>query len=277
MTSYVHYNGKIYPSGTPLVEAGNRGLRYGDGLFETFRCVNGQIERADWHFERLFSGLKLLAFDIPVHFTPAWLATAVTALCTRNQHPIARVRINLFRGNGGLYDAESHHPHFIIESWPLPGASFELNQNGLVTGIFPDARKAMDSFSHCKHNNYLAYTMAALFAKKQQWNDAFVLNAADRVCDATIANVFIVKDNNVFTCPLTEGCVAGIMRRFLIQNLPAAGIIVTQKPVTTTDLLNADEVFLTNAIKGIRWVRQCGGAVYTNHLTMTIFNNLLRK
>jgi len=271
------YDGHFYNSSTPLVGAANRGLRYGDGLFETILYSDGGLHFMDWHFERLFNGLALLAFEIPPHFTPNALAEQAEHLCKKNGHTSARIRINVFRGNGGLYDSENHNPHCIIETWQLPRAGFELNENGLVTGIYPNARKAMDRFSNCKHNNYLPYAMAALHAKKQQWNDAFLLNAAGRVCDATIANVFIVKDGAVYTPPLEEGCVAGIMRRFILENLPAHGFSVSEKPITAEDLMAADEIFITNAIRGMRWVSRCGDSVYNNLLSSTIFASLLKK
>ena len=277
MSDFLLYNGSFHKNGTPLVGADNRGLRYGDGLFETLRCIDGKIHLADWHIERLFHGLKLLEFELPANFTPDYITGQVAALCQKNQHIIARVRITIFRGNGGLYDAENHFPSYIIQSWHLPEADFQLNENGLVTGIYPDAQKTMDAFSHLKSNNYLPYTMAALYAKKQKWNDAFLLNVAGRVCDATIANIFIIKNAIISTCPLQEGCVAGIMRRFLLAYLPASGLSWQEKRITVEDLLAADEVFLTNTIKGIRWVSRCGESSYSNHLTKVIFDKLLKK
>ena len=277
MTDYVRYNGRFYKNGEPLVTADNRGLRYGDGLFETLKFSAGALLLQDWHFERLFRGLALLQFECPALFTPGWLASEVAAVCRKNKHPTARVRINIFRGNGGLYDPENHFPHCIIQSWALPATGFELNENGLMAGIYTDAKKPMDAFSHLKSNNYLPYTMAALHAKKQQWNEAFLLNAAGRVCDASIANVFIIKKDTIITPPLEEGCVAGIMRRYLLENLPLHGFAVQQAPISTGDLLAASEVFVTNAVRGMRWVRECGPASYTRQRTMQIFHQLLKK
>jgi len=277
MSDYLLYNGNFWNSSEPLVTADNRGLKYGDGLFETLRVTGKKIHLADWHFERLFTGLQLLEFELPAYFTPVHLARQVTALCKRNNHPVARIRITIIRGGGGLYDPEDHFPNCIIQSWSLPEDGFQLNANGLVTGIYRGAQKTMDKFSNCKSNNYLPYAMAALYAKKQQWNDAFLLNTGERVCDATIANIFIIKDETIYTCPLQEGCVAGIMRRFLLENLPANGFSLQEKKITVEDLLAADEVFLTNTIKGIRWVGHCDGSSYGNRLTKIIFDKLLKK
>jgi branched-chain amino acid aminotransferase len=277
MSDYLLYNGSLCKSNEPLITADNRGLRYGDGLFETLMVTGGTIRFKDWHFERLFNGLKLLAFELPAHFTPQYIADQIMALCKKNRHGTARIRINIVRGNGGLYDPENHFPNCIIQSWALPNEGFQLNENGLVTGIYDAAKKTMDSFCNIKSNNYLSYTMGALYAKKHQWNDAFILNTAGRICDATIANVFIIKNEILYTCPLYEGGVAGIMRRYLLANLATNGFTVKEEPITVEDLLAADEVFLTNAIKGIRWVSHCGEIVYKNRVTTSIYKKLLKN
>jgi branched-chain amino acid aminotransferase len=276
MSDFLLYNGSFYNSTEPIITADNRGLRYGDGLFETFKTTGETIHFMDWHFERLFTGLKLLQFEIPAYFTPSYLAGLVNSLCAKNGHYTARIRINIIRGNGGLYDPENHFPNCIIQSWPLPDAGFALNQNGLVAGIYEDAKKPMDAFSNIKSNSYLPYTMAALYAKKQLWNDAFILNTADRICDTSIANVFIIKNEILYTCPLNEGCVAGIMRRYLLERLPVLGFTVRETEISVANLQSADEVFLTNAIKGIRWVSHCETTVYTNHFTTSIFKKLFK-
>ena len=120
------------------------------------------------------------------------------------------------------------------------------------SGIYTAAKRVLTRISHLKSNNYLTYAMAALHAKKQQWNEAFVLNT-ERVCDATIANIFIIKNEVIYTPSLKEGCVAGIMRRFLLENLPLHGFRTTaEASITPEDLLAADEVFVSNAVRGLR-------------------------
>src|ERR1700730_805231 len=115
------YNDKFYPADTPVISSGNRSLRYGDGLFETMKIVNGKIINKDFHFERLFNGVVLLQFDIPKNFTSAFLEKKIDELVKKNQHSAsARVRLMIFRGDGGIFDPENLHPNYIIESWPLP-------------------------------------------------------------------------------------------------------------------------------------------------------------
>lgn len=227
--------------------------------------------------ERLFRGLQLLYFDLPSYFTASWIIKQVTNLCDKNQHSVARVRLTLFRGDGGVFDTENHFPNCIIQTWPLLKPGFELNENGLVVGIYNDAQKSPDIFSNIKTNNYLPYLLAAVEAKKQRWNEALVLNTRQKICDAITANVFIVKKNIVYTPPLTEGCIAGTIRRFLLEQMPVAGFDTRETALTINDIHEADEIFLTNAIQGIRWVQRCGNTGYGKGLTTTIYNKLLSK
>ena len=84
MSDYLLYNGHFHKNSDPLITANNRGLRYGDGLFETIKWVNGTIQLGPWHFERLFNGLQLLQFELPAYFTAQWLTGQVETLCKKN-------------------------------------------------------------------------------------------------------------------------------------------------------------------------------------------------
>jgi branched-chain amino acid aminotransferase len=272
---YFNYNGKIHPEGTPVIGVDNRGLRYGDGLFETIKMINGKLLFEDDHFARLWKGLKALEFDVPKNLTVDFLQKEITALAQKNGHAnAARIRLNIVRGDGGLYDAKNHLPNYIIQSWPLAPSNGEWNSNGLVLGIYEASKKSCDLLSNLKHNNYLPYVLAALKAKSQKWNDAIVLNTNGRICDTTIANIFIVKDGAVFTPSLQEGCVAGVMRRVVIQQVLKSGIDLIEKEISISELLAADEVFLTNSIYNIRWVQGIGDITFKNSLTYTIFSSL---
>jgi branched-chain amino acid aminotransferase len=275
MTSFIHFNGNIFPAEQALTGAGNRGLRYGDGLFETMRVVNGRIALPDLHVERLLGGMAVLQFDLPAFFTAAHLSEAILVLCKKMKIEAgARVRLNVFRGNGGLYDPENHHPNIVIEAWPLELPT-RLHENGLVIDIYTEARKHPDILANLKTNNYLPYILAALYAKNNRLNDCLLLNSAGRICDATIANVFWVKDGKLFTPPLSEGGVAGVMRKYLLDQVK--GDYAVQEALLTPETLAlADEVFLTNAIQGIRWVREWKNKVYTNVVANEIFQQYVK-
>jgi len=186
----------------------------------------------------------------------AHLKEKIRQLCKRNEcEKLARVRLSFFRGNGGLYD-EAGSLQYIIECWLLNESVNKLNENGLVIDIFPDARKSCDIFSNLKSANFLLYVMAAIFAKENKLNDCLVLNTHGNIADSTIANIFLIKNGIVTTPALSEGCINGVMRKYLLGKLQITNYQVHEAIVTINDLETADEIFLTNSIKNIRWVKQ---------------------
>jgi branched-chain amino acid aminotransferase len=275
-TTYINYNGKIISDHQNIISADNRSFRYGEGCFETIKVINGKIVLHHLHTERLFTTLGLLQFKISKHFTPAYIESEILQLVAKNKHnKAARVRLTLHRGNGGLYDVLTHAPQFIIQSWELAPEKSMFNENGLDIDFFADGRKAVDKFSSVKSNNYLVYAMAALWAKKHKLNDAVVLNTNDTVADTTIANLFIVDKGVIKTPSLQQGCVQGVMRHYLIQQLKNNGYTVQETNITTNDVLQAGEVFLTNAIVGMRWVKQCGSSNYTNSVSKNLYHQFI--
>ncbi|MEO5783480.1 MAG: aminotransferase class IV [Ginsengibacter sp.] len=263
MSIFFTCNDKIYKEGTSVITPDNRALRYGDGLFETIKTIKGKIQLRDYHFERLFAGMEMLQFTTPKHFTAKYLVDKIAELCKKNQHnSFARVRLMVFRGDGGLYDAENV-PNYIIQCWSIEQEK-ELNSNGLIIDVYQHAKKHCDKFANIKSNNFLPYVMAALHAKKLKVNDCIVLNNFERIADTTVANIFIIKDDVIYTPPLSEGCVAGVTRRLIIEKF-SSDFKIIEKQFSIEELQNADEVFLTNSIKGIRWVRQFRNTIYSNY------------
>ncbi|HEY5465178.1 MAG TPA: aminotransferase class IV [Hanamia sp.] len=271
------YNGRFFRVGDPVISAGNRSLRYGDGLFETMRMHNGKIINVDFHFERLFSGMKILQIEAPKLFSKEFLLTTVNGLLRKNSHlENARIRLMVFRnGSGGIFDSENNSPDYIIETYPLQ-EKIELNENGLTVNVFADAKKSCDQFSNLKSNNYLPSVMAGLFAQKNKLDDAIILNTFGRVCESAIANIFIIKDT-IYTPPLSEGCVAGVMRRWMLEKISLKNYIVIEKNLSIDDLLEADEFFLTNSIHPVRWVGIFREKIYGNERVKEIFEYVLKN
>ena len=275
--NYINFNGKVVLENEPIVTAQNRGLRYGDGIFETIKLKNGKLILVDEHLERLWKGMLELKFSIGKFFTKEKLVEEIIALAKKNKLQDARVRLTIVRGDGGIYDAKNHNPNYIIEAISLPEGNGELNSNGLQLCYFEDAKKAIDNFSNLKTNNYLPYFMGALFAKENQCNDAIIFNSEGNICDTTIANIFFIKNEIVYTPALTQGCVAGVMRNWLITKIQALGFTVNETIVTKNDLLSADEVFLSNSIYNIRWVKNIEETFFKNDLVFQIVNDLQIK
>lgn len=273
---FISFNGKISAADQPVLLASNRGYRYGDGLFETLRLENGTILLKDLHFKRLMMGLQLLKFELPKLFSPGKLADEILQLAEKNQvRELGRVRLSVFRGNGGLYDAD-RGLQYLLECWPLPESFNHLNENGLVIDVFPDARKQVDAFSGLKSANFLPYNLAAIYAKEQKLNDCLLLNTQGTIADSTIANLFVVKDDRFISPGPEQGAVDGVMRKYLLGRLRSEGYTVEEGAVSMEDLVTATEVFLTNAIHGIKWVRQFRGGYYTNQQAMEIYSRFIK-
>ena len=265
---YININGKISSIDNVHLPVDNGAFRYGYGLFETMLIQNGAIQHKDNHLIRLFAGIHVLQLESPGHLKPEWLADQVLLTVKRNNaETLCRVRLQLFAGSGGLYGPEIAKTGFIIECFELDERILQLNENGLVAGIAEGLNKSIDSLSNLKTCNALLYAIAARQARNNKWNDALIRNTTGNIIESTIGNIFWVKRGIVHTPPLSEGCIAGVMRQYISAQLPDA----VAKTLTVTELMDADEVFLTNSIRRIKWIGSIDGKRYTNSQTKLIF------
>jgi branched-chain amino acid aminotransferase len=275
MKLYYNHNGKLFEVSENAISISNHSYRYGDGIFETIKLVNGNIPLANYHFERLFESMNLLGFKIPGLFTKEKLRDEIMMLAKKNNcSDLARVRVAVNRGGGGVNDCDNKL-QYTIECIAADESINSLNVNGFIIDFFPDAIKSCDKFSNLKSSSYLNYVMAARYAKENKWNDVFIFNQHNRICETSIANLFWVKDEIIFTPPLSEGCVAGVMRQFLIEKIPRTSHQIMEKPCEMGDIEKAEEIFLTNAVYGMRWVKQMGNNSYSNIRVMEIYKSII--
>jgi branched-chain amino acid aminotransferase len=203
--------------------------------------------------------MRLLRYEFPKDFSVENLTTEIVSLCGRNGvSSLARVRLSVIPTT------------YVIECWPLERSMTTLNENGLKLGIYPGGRKKCDELSNLKSSGDLIYINAAAYAEHQGWDDGLVMNEKGNIADSSISNLFIIKDGQIITPPLSEGCVSGVMRRFIMSRTS-----ILEEPVDPDKLLTADEVFLTNAIRGIRWVKNFGNKTYSNQLTNEIYRQCM--
>ena len=267
---YVNINGKLLPGGEAALPLHSSAFRYGHGLFETMLVRDGVIQLAKLHWQRLEEGMKALGLSFPKHLAIQKLEEHVLQTVAKNNlQSLCRVRLQVHTVSDGLYD-ELDPAQYLIECYPLQESIIALNENGLVVSTYEDARKSPDAVSAYKTTNALVYALAAQTAKQAKWNDALILNTGGNIIETTIANIFWVKEGNIYTPPVTEGCVAGIMRQHLTTILSAKGYEITEQPLSKEILADADEVFLTNAIRGIKWVRQWENNTYSSAMVQKI-------
>jgi branched-chain amino acid aminotransferase len=265
--NYVCFNGKIVSADRTLFGAQNRSFKYGDGVFETIKVCNRRIPLAELHFERLFLSLKLL--KIVASFNSAQLSEEIIGLCEKNNCPeLARVRLAVYRN-------EDHSAGYVMEALPLSSEINLLNKSGYTIDIYPYARKSKDAFANLKTANFLPYVLAGIHAQENQLDDCIVLNSDNDICDTSKANIFLVKDKEIFTPALHQGCVNGVMRRFLIDGLKRLDFTIYQQTIQEEDLFHAEELFLTNAVFGMRWVKSFREKKFTDTITAEIYRQLV--
>jgi branched-chain amino acid aminotransferase len=263
---HVCFNGKYYPAAEPLLTAQNRSFKYGDGLFETMKIHKGQILFYAHHFDRLLKGLRLLEMDFS--FQADEMQEYILGLCLKNGcHDSARVRLAVFR-------TEENKTGWLIEAVPLAPGVNRWNEEGYSVEIYPLVRKSADAFSNLKSANFLPYVLAGLYAKEKELDDSLVLNTEGNICDSSKANIFLLKVNEFITPALHQGCINGITRRFLVDELKKMNYPVHQKEVTEEDLMEADEVFLTNAVFHMRWIKKIKNRTYGSEGTKKIYDKL---
>lgn len=268
------YNGKFVSNGTPVISPDNFGFRYGDGLFETMLAHHKTIRLRDYHFDRLFKGMSLLGFSWPSHFNPAFLESEIMHLIGQYpQREYNRIRLTIFRREAGVEEASV--PDYIIQCFEIGEEYRGLNKKGLTLGICTsEFRKNNDALANLKSNNFLPYILASGYGKGRGWDDCLLLNPHERIADSTIANIFMIKDNTIFTPSLQEGPVAGTMRRHLLMQLPTLGFTVVEKGISREEMLSADELFLTNALFGLRWVGTFEDRVYEAKQVSFIYSKI---
>jgi branched-chain amino acid aminotransferase len=263
--NFILLNGKQLPAHEPLLDASNKAFKYGDGLFETIRVVNGKIPLSVFHFNRLFRGMETIKISRG-KLEEEYLSESILDLCKANDClSQARVRLQVFR-------IENDQAGFVIEALPLPGSSKGWNEKSYKIDVFTGAAKSTDKLANLKSCNFLPYVMADIFAKENLLDDAILLNTKGMIADTSRANVFLIKDGNLYTPSLTEGGVDGVMRAWLIKNL---GQEVIQDSLGIEDLFLASEVFLTNAVFGIRSVGSFQKYSYSSTQSRMIYSELI--
>jgi branched-chain amino acid aminotransferase len=276
MSLYYSLDKKIFAENELSIHPDNRSFRYGEGLFETIRFHKGEMPLWDLHWKRLSESLPKLYFELPLHFNEAELKEEIFRVAKRNHClDAARVRITFFKGEGGIWERPSSPFHLLVQCWSLVKKEFNMNENGLDIGLFEAGRKSCDSFSNLKTNNYLLYALAAQYAKAEKLNECLVLNQHGRVCDATIANVFFSKDGIIHTPQLGEGCINGVMRRYLLGQLRNGGFQVKEGAYLPDEIAAADEIFLSNAMYGLRWVKLWGDRTYQFQQSSSLFHRFI--
>lgn len=245
----VFVNGAFLPSNRATISVFDRGLTYGDGLFETIRAYNGRPFALDRHISRLRRGLDELA--IPFTTETAFEET-ITKLLKLNHldSSDAYIRITVTRGadHGGLLPSEEIEPTIIIVAKRVDTSKIELWQRKGISVSFIEGY--LPPLPHMKTLNYLPSLMAKMEAVRRGADEGlFVRNGL--ITEGTTSNIFTVKDGILSTPPADGAILPGITREIILELAKSNGIACRESPLTVTEFLESDEAFMSNAIAEI--------------------------
>ncbi|PWL39121.1 aminotransferase class IV [Flagellimonas aquimarina] len=276
----VNFNGKLFSEQTDIFSYGNRGLKYGDALFETVRCVNGTIFFWEDHYFRLMASMRILRMEIPMEFTLEFLEEEILKTVTENglETKPTRVRLTVFRNEGGLYWPTINEVSFVIEVNSLESPFYLIQEESYEVELFKDYFVNKDMLSNLKTTNKILNVVASVYAKENGYDNCLLINNDKQVVEVINGNLFLVTENIIKTPPLSDGCLNGIIRQKLIEVIKSLeGYQLLEESISPFELQKADELFITNSIQGIRPIYKYRKKMYTNTVAKSLLGKLNAK
>lgn len=275
----INYNGTLLPSDQELFKPGNRGYLYADRLFESIRYERGRLLFWEDHYFRLMGGACILRMDIPIHLNMDFLKEEIqkTIEAFGLSSKSARIRLSIHRIDGGFYLPKDKSFQYLIEVFESTSDMYELNDKGLCIDVFHDHLKPKQALSNFKGCNSMISVLSSIFAEENGLDEAIILNSESFICETTASNIFVISDDKIFTPTLSSGCVDGVLRKQMVENAKSWGYDLQEKEMKTFELVTADEVFLTNSIKGLQWVRSYKNKEYSNKVVKELFGKFIKS
>ena len=259
------YNGHLVSLYEPTISFANRAFRYGDSLFETIRFSKGKVMFLADHIQRIKLSMTVLRMNVPGEFNTINIQSLILHLIEQNDiESDARIRLTVFRNDGGYYTPDTNDISFLIEAEVLETKGYIINQKGLWVDVYAEIKKPISKIANLKTGSSLIYVMAGLTKKSLKLDDCLLINDNGHIIESISSNIFVVKNGSLYTSPLSDGCIHGVMRKQILAIASAKKILTFEQSLTLNTLMTGDEVFLTNAIKGIQWVGQLKNIFYTN-------------
>lgn len=271
----INYNGDI-TSEPKISLVDNRAFLYGDSVFETLKVIDGKILFLEEHYFRLMASMRIVRMEIPMQFTMEYMEQQVLSLVEAlNMADSARVRLSFFRNAGGYYLPTDNTSEFIVTAIALQEKLYAVIPAEYEVDIYKDFYVSRHLLSTLKTTNKMVHIIGSIYANENGLHNCLLLNDDKNVVEALQGNLFMLLDGKLITPPVADGCLNGIMRN---QVLAIAGKIdgleVVEKSISPFDLQKADELFITNVIKGIQPVTKYRKKSYTDNLAMEITKRL---
>lgn len=247
MERFVYITGEFVPAGEARVSVFDGGFLHGAGLFETMRAQNGRVFRLESHMRRLLRSAQALRLPITSGAMPG--GAVFEQLLTRNALRSARVRLTATTGTVFSGDGAGSGPTLCITADELIEYPRELYEKGATVMISRRPQTSADPLAGHKTTCYLPRLLALQEARMAQCGEAIFFDEANHLAEGAVSNVFIVKQGTLLTPPLSTPVLPGIARALVLELAREEGIPAgDEEPLTIHDVLDAEEVFLTNSL-----------------------------
>ena len=276
----INLNGTILEKHKAAISISNRGLNYGDAIFETLRVSAGKIYFWEDHYFRLMASMRILRMEIPMNFTQEYLEKQILATIEANGVITAayRIKILVWRQEGGLYSPTTNEIDFSVQCSDLQNSFYLVSQDHYEVELFKDHYITSGLLSTLKTNNKIINVLGSIFAKENGYENCLLLNEKKQIVEALNGNIFLVKGDTIKTPPLKDGCLKGIMRKQILAILADLhDYDVQEVSVSPFELQKADEMFVTNVITGIQSITKYRKKQYTNTIAKELLGKLNAK
>lgn len=266
----INLNGTLLSETPPSLTANNRGFLYGDAVFETLKHTTTQALYWEDHYFRLMASMRIFGMEIPLEYTPDFFEKEFlrTIKGQSTAAPAWRIRLSVFRNDGGRYTPTTHQVSFLIQSTPLEQATYSKPANRYVVDLYKDHYVQPSMLSNLKSNNKALQVLGSVFAQRQELDNCILLNDRKEVTEALNGNLFLLFGDTLHTPPLTSGCLDGIMRKQLMRLSDKLSLKVEERAITPFELQRADELWVTNTIVGISPVVRYRRKTYQNQVAI---------
>ena len=272
--STIILNNKIIPAENPCIHYNDRGFTLGHGLFETILVKKSALPVLDHHWQRLKKSAPIIGITLP--FTRQALESMLTELIINNQlqNKIAGARVTITHGESkrGIFPLKAPQPNFLISVFECVNP-VERPYSACIVNTRKNEHTAAASI---KSISYMDNILAKQEAMSRGYDEAILLNTASNIADGSISNIYIVKNKQIFTPPVADGALPGVVRSILLAEFNHLFPII-EKTILPVELLEADEMFLTNALMGVKSVGKVDNKEFNSFGVANSIGNALRK
>lgn len=251
----VNYNGDLLPAASHFLNHTNRGLRYGDALSETFKYNGSDLLFWEDHYFALMAAMRQFRMEIPMAFNMEFLEAEVrkTLEASTLANRPAALRITVFRKPGASLAPETLEIDYLLEAAPLDSQEYQISAAERRADIFRDYTLQANGLGALPLAACPVRVLGSIYAAENDLHTCLLLNERKEVCDTLDGNLFVRFGNHMVTPPADSGCHNGVLRRRIL-GLGRADASYTweERPVSPFELQQADELFTSSALYGVR-------------------------